>query len=69
VELQEEFAACQAREARLEASLQNVTWERLCWEAGTFAGLAYGLTQHILRPVILFLYIQYLTVVPSYSWP
>jgi hypothetical protein len=53
VELQEAFAACQAREARLEASLQGAIWERLCWEAGTFAGLAYGVTQHVLRPLWL----------------
>jgi hypothetical protein len=30
-----------------------VSWERMCWEAGTFAGLAYALTQHVLRPLWL----------------
>jgi hypothetical protein len=53
VELQEVYASCQAREATLEVSLQGVQWERRCWEAGTFAGLAYGLTQHVLRPLWL----------------
>ena len=53
VELQEAYASCQVREARLEASLQETSWERRCWEAGTFAGLAYGLTQHVLRPLWL----------------
>jgi hypothetical protein len=53
VELQEAFAPCQAREARLEASLHETNWERVCWEAGTLAGLAYGVTQHVLRPLLL----------------
>jgi hypothetical protein len=48
VELQEAFAACQAR---LEASLHETNWERVCWEAGTLAGPAYGVTQHVLRPL------------------
>ncbi len=53
MELQEQYAACQARKARLEASLQGASWERQCWEAGALAGLAYAVTQHVLRPLWL----------------
>ena len=51
--MQEQYSACQTREAHLEASLQGVAWERRCWEAGALTGLAYAVTQHVLRPLWL----------------